>query len=313
MLKESPGSVILDLSLYIPIFDANPEYISLSITESGSFSLSSSVQCSSVQLSLSVSPSIDISLSTEISVSLRNQPQPIVFDVSAAWQQQASVSFSGQMTGGWNNPFGAKWLAINSASVSLVVGVAQIQSLSFAGAATLTFNNEAVDTSFSLTTSNNFVDTTFMATVDAKWTLTEVAKSVLGTDVTMLSDVHQDNEVSVTVIVSTAAQGTVKSGLTIQTKGNSFPLLFRTLRAIPEPSILTMLHCSRSTGQISGSLLKTVHALNPAKMGGLDFDIGMTIPVFTNPLAVSVALEIDYEMQITDRFYYEACIYQSFF
>jgi hypothetical protein len=184
-LIASPSSLTFDLNLFVPIFDADPTAISLALTESGSFSLTRSIHFQQFQLSLVVTSGqqTTIALGAQLAIALAQQSQSLVFSVSGKWVEDTSVSFIGKLVGQWNNPFGAHWLAINSASVAVTVQQSVVQSLSFAGGAVVTFDSSSVSTAFSIATDNDFVDITLVAQVDAKWTIAQVAKSVAGRSV----------------------------------------------------------------------------------------------------------------------------------
>jgi hypothetical protein len=188
----SPDSLTFDLNLFVPIFDADRSAISLSLTESGSFRLTRSIHFQQFQLSLAVGSGqqTSIALGAQLAITLAQQPQPLVFSVSGKWVEGTSVSFTGRLVGQWNNPFGAHWLAINSASVAVTVQQTVVQSLAFGGGAVVTFDSTSVDTTFSITTDNDFVDTTFAAQVDAKWSIAQVARSVAGHAVRSAPDTY---------------------------------------------------------------------------------------------------------------------------
>ncbi len=142
VLQPNALNAKLVTSLYIPILSQNPQYVSFKLSEAGSFPLGSSIECNSVQLDVAVSDATTISLSSEIQLTLQRQQQPLVFDVSANWQEQSSVtSFSGSLRGQWTHPFGFSWLdSISGASLLLSVGPsAQTQSISITGTGTFSF------------------------------------------------------------------------------------------------------------------------------------------------------------------------------
>lgn len=140
-LNPKVMSATFTTNLFVPLFSANPTYISLQLTEQGNFPLTSSIECSSYQLSVSVSASTSFSLSTNLQVSLKNQATPVLFSASALWKANTSASFSGSISGSWSNPFGLHWISsITNAKINFVVtSQSQADQVTIDGTATFTF------------------------------------------------------------------------------------------------------------------------------------------------------------------------------
>ena len=140
----SATNINLNFNVFVPLFSTNPTYLTLSLSESGTFSLSNNLQCSRYQLDLAVSAQSTITLSTQLLVSLKQTTQPLAVDLSANWQAGSSTTFTGALKNTWNNAFGLSWLSISSATVTLVVGPAvAINKLSLDGSASVKFANSS--------------------------------------------------------------------------------------------------------------------------------------------------------------------------
>lgn len=143
-LRSTATKIQLTTDIFVPIFSANPNYVTLSLKESGTFALTSSIQCSDYKLSVGVSQQSAVSLSVTLLAAISSQPQPLTIGVNADWHAGTPTTFKGTLGSVWQRAFGLSWLSLSSATVTLVVGPANsVDSFSLAGSGSVSFASGA--------------------------------------------------------------------------------------------------------------------------------------------------------------------------
>lgn len=214
----------------------------------------------SVYINLDARPasSLTVQFNADLYAALPHNPNAVIFGVTASWDSTTQiVTFTGGLKSPWVNPFGATWLSIGQASVSLVAkaGVpASLQSLEVDGQATFGFSSSPTTAvAFKLLAFNNFEAYTFTSSVVVTaGGLSDVVRAVSPRAGGLASDDMAFQKATVDLCITTDTYQQYFRGLTVN-----------------------------SVVSLQGDTAKLLTAiLTPSSV----FDLGLYIPIFDDPL-----------------------------
>eukprot|EP01125_Pyxidicula_operculata_P021335 TRINITY_DN8162_c0_g1_i1.p1 TRINITY_DN8162_c0_g1~~TRINITY_DN8162_c0_g1_i1.p1 ORF type:complete len:1221 (+),score=341.94 TRINITY_DN8162_c0_g1_i1:146-3808(+) len=286
VFSNNPSQYTYDMMLFIPVFTPNTGSLELSFKETGPIKINSALEVESYGLDVQLGNTNSISVNADVQVTLKKQPEPVDFSISAAFVAGQSLSFTGQMTSTWDHPFGVNWMNITSANLNLILSVpVGLQSFSIGGNAEFFWGQSTGTAGIEFTVSNDFTDVTLTATVEDKWTLHEIAKSVAGSGVSdLINDVTQTGDVSLSVSLSTCDCAGAQEGLTVSVQGTV-------------------------TGQLLDHMKKAAYWWNK-DLANSQFAVFMNIPIFsTDPLGISLSFSLTENITLSKHYTFQGCTF----
>jgi len=272
--------ISIDLVLFVPVFGTNPSYITFSLIENGPIFSHKNMKLTQIRLDVVVAPQFSIAIRATSTLEFSNN-DVVTFNIAGSFQENALVTFTGDMVGTWPHPFNLQWLSVTGVHTKLVINAAngQLQSFVVGGSADMTFPKFHMTGTFEIVIGKSIKDITFTLTVDCQYQLHEVAAAITNGDVPAVFKEAKSLNGQLVLTISTVTNGETRDGLSIAMKASVPP---------------------------TSELMKKMQVVVP-HIDSFELVAAIHIPIFsTNPSHIDLQLQFNAEITIVkDKFYFE--------